>query len=380
MKVLKFGGGCLRDSQGFTRVAEIVKSEYSESIVAVASAVYGITDLLAEASKAALISETEIPQRVEDIRSIHLRIIDEAIESPEVREFAINDLESHLKKLERLLFGVAYTGELFDTVKILILSQGERMSAVVLSRVLQDSGLTSVAFESDRIGIVTFPACNNATADLPLVRTNLHDSILPVLKEGVVPVVTGFFGCNPEGKIASFGRNGTDYSAAVIASALDAEGIDIWKDVDGFMTADPNLILKAQPIATLSYGEAAELSYFGAKILHPRTTEPLTGKDVHIRIRNIHAPDSNGTLIRRDGEAMDDIIKSVTSNVDISVLRIHGGGVGYKPGIIGDIGQTLANKDINIYSVITSQTCINLLLDQQHECTRCPGAPSRRSH
>ncbi|MFW9801703.1 MAG: aspartate kinase [Candidatus Thorarchaeota archaeon] len=365
MRVLKFGGGCLRNPLGFIRVAEIVKSEYSEPIVAVISAIYGITDLLAEASEAALASETEIPQRVDEIRSIHHQIIREAIENPEARRRAINDLEPHLKKLERLLFGVAYTGELIDTVRILILSQGERMSASVLARVLQEAGLSSEAYESDRIGIVTFPACDNATANLPLVRTNLQDSLLPVLNAGTVPIVTGFFGCNPEGKTASFGRNGTDYSAAVIASALDAGGIDIWKDVDGFMTADPNLIPNAQNIATLSYGEAAELSYFGAKILHPRTTEPLSGKDVHIRIRNVHSPKSIGTLIRRQGETKDDVIKSVTSNVDISVLRIHGGGVGYKPGIIGEIGQTLASQNINIYSVITSQTCINLLLDQQ---------------
>ncbi|MHA2117938.1 MAG: aspartate kinase [Candidatus Thorarchaeota archaeon] len=365
MKVMKFGGGCLRDPQGFTRVAEIVKSESSDPIVTVVSAVYGVTDLLTEASEAALTSETEIPQRVSDIRGIHHRIAEEAIANTTLRESTINDLEPHLKKLERLLFGVAYTGELFDTVKILILSQGERISAAILAGVLQDIGLSSAAFESDRIGIVTFPACVNATANLPLVTANLHDSLLPVLKEGIVPVVTGFFGCNPEGKTASFGRNGTDYSAAVIASALDAEEIDVWKDVDGFMTTDPRLIPKAQLIATLSYGEAAELSYFGAKILHPRTTEPIAGKDVRIRIRNIHTPNSIGTLIRREGEAKDDVIKSVTSNIDISILRIHGGGVGYKPGIIGDVGQTLANKDINIYSVITSQTCINLLLDQE---------------
>ncbi|MHA2139851.1 MAG: aspartate kinase [Candidatus Thorarchaeota archaeon] len=365
MKVMKFGGGCLRDSQGFRRVGAIVQSVSSNSLVVVVSAVAGITDMLANASEAALTSDAEIPQYVNDIRDIHHRITEEAIDSAELREGTFSALEPYLKKLERLLFGVAYTGELIDTVKILILSQGERLSAAILAAVFQDRGLSSEAFESDQIGIVTFPACNNATANLPLVRENLHDSLLPVLKRGTVPVVTGFFGCNPEGKTASFGRNGTDYSAAVIASALDVDEIDVWKDVDGFMTADPSLIPTAQPIAKLSYGEAAELSYFGARILHPRTTEPLVGRDVSIRIRNVHSPEGIGTVIARHGKTRADIIKSVTSNADIVVLRVHGGGVGYKPGIIGDIGQTLAEIDINIYSVITSQTCINLLLDQE---------------
>ncbi|MHA2320609.1 MAG: aspartate kinase, partial [Candidatus Thorarchaeota archaeon] len=166
-----------------------------------------------------------------------------------------------------------------------------------------------------------------------------------------------------EGKTSSFGRNGSDYSAAVVAHALNAESVHIWKDVDGFMSADPRIVQDSIRIDTLSYLEAAELSYFGARILHPRTVEPLAGTNVKIFIRNLHSPENSMTIIQPEGHEKGDVIKSVTANDDIAVLRIHGAGVGHKPGIIGEIGRTLSGADINIFSILTSQTSINLLLD-----------------
>lgn len=157
------------------------------------------------------------------------------------------------------------------------------------------------------------------------------------------------------------------------AHALDADSLIIWKDIDGFMTSDPSLVKNARKIDQLNYYEAAELSYFGAHILHPRTVEPLVEEDIPIYVKNLSKPDMQGSKISSASPTKEEVIKSVTHNKDISVLRIFGAGVGYKPGIISKIGEDLADMGINIYSIITSQTCINLLLDKKdskksHRC------------
>jgi aspartate kinase len=149
-----------------------------------------------------------------------------------------------------------------------------------------------------------------------------------------------------------------------VAYGIGASSLEIWKDVDGFMSADPKIVKDAHGIDRLSYYEAAELSYFGARILHPRTVEPLVDTGIPIHIRNLYTK-SKGTRISLKGYEREEVIKSVTYNEHISVLRIHGPGVGYKPGIIAEIGRILSNEGINIYSVITAQTCINLLIDKR---------------
>ncbi|MHA2423859.1 MAG: aspartate kinase [Candidatus Thorarchaeota archaeon] len=360
---MKFGGGCLRDAEGFLQIAKILKKDRSSQNAIVVSAINGVTDKLSVAIQTALVSEEQILELTNAIRDQHYGIVEASIKNPKIREMTIENIESHLRKLDRLLYGVTYTGEITDTVRILILSQGERLAATILASVFQDQGINAIALESDSIGVIADTVCDNATVDLRAAERNLNRHIKPLLKKGTIPVITGFFGCTPEGHTTSFGRNGSDYSASVVAYALGAKSIHVWKDVDGFMTADPKIIPSATRIDTLSYLEAAELSYFGARVLHPRTVEPLSGTGIKIFIRNIQTPSEPPTVIQVDGETKHDVIKSVTCNQNIAVLKIHGAGVGHKPGIIGTIGQTMANADVNIYSILTSQTSINLLLD-----------------
>ncbi|MGY5876617.1 MAG: aspartate kinase [Candidatus Thorarchaeota archaeon] len=364
MRVMKFGGGCLRDTKSLLKIEEILRTTEGPTVIVV-SAVYGVTNQIIEGMNEALKSETSISSTIEGIRKRYDDLVQECILSDSIRSEVTTALESKIKKLERLLYGIAYTEEIVDTVRALILSHGERLSAILLAGVLVGREREAKALDADEIGIVTEPVCDNATAILPVVKKNLKHHLLPLLERGCIPVVTGYFGCTELGKISTFGRNGSDYSAAVIAHALDAEGLDIWKDVDGFMTADPKMIENARRIEYLSYYEAAELSYFGAQVLHPRTVEPLIDTGITISIRNINAPRSEVTLIHPEGYEEKDVIKSVTYNDGVSVLKVHGAGVGYKPGIIGDIGQRLSQNNVNIYSVITSQTCINLLLDRE---------------
>jgi len=363
VRVAKFGGGCLRAPEDFINIAEILKNGQPESTVLVVSAVFGVTNLLHTSTTLALETEGSISLSIANLRSKHLEIIEEAIEDSTIRDRIRISIESRLKKLERLLYGVAYINEVTSSVWALILSQGERLAVDILAGVLDDHGLNAEGLESEVIGLVTDCVFENATVNIPVTKTNLQERILPLLDEDIIPVITGFFGCNDSGQPTSFGRNGSDYSAAIIAHCLNAPALDIWKDVDGFMTTDPEFTESAVPITHLSYDEAAELSYFGAKILHPRTVEPLRGSNIEIQIRNIRNPDGFCTSILPDGYAKEDVIKSVTYSSDIAVLKVRGAGVGFRSGIIGEIGNRLSEININIYSVITSQTCINLLVD-----------------
>lgn len=367
MKVMKFGGGCLKDANDFREVADIILSE-KETPIIVVSAVYGVTDLIVEGLEMALQSEKMVPPLLEAVADKHSRISEETILVWQQKRQVQNRIQARMKKLERLLYGVAYTGEITDSLKANILSYGERLCAQVLAGVISSMCCrqkTARALESDEIKLLTDDSFENATARLPEIKRNLNRHVTPLLQKGVVPVITGYFGCTSEGKITTFGRNGTDYSAAAITLGAGAGFLEIWKDVDGFMSADPKLVPHAQKIDRLSYYEAAELSYFGAKILHPRTVEPVIHNQIPICIRNMKMRGNGGTWLLPGSQERKDVIKSVTYNRNISVLRIHGPGVGYKPGIIGEIGEALYGLGINIFSIITSQTCINLLLDSK---------------
>lgn len=364
MKIMKFGGSCLKDSDHFLRAAKIIRCE-KKPVVVVVSAILGVTDMIFKALQEAFDSEVKILPFIEDLEDRHQRIVEETIEKKAIKQKVLASIEERLGKLERLLYGVAYIKDISDSVKALILSYGERFCGQILSGVIRDKGRDSLPLESDQIGLVTDDSFDRATADLVETKENLERSVLPLVRKGIIPVITGYFGCTKEGKITTFGRNGTDYSAAVIAHGLCAQELEIWKDVDGFMSADPKIVDGAKKIDSLSYYEAAELSYFGAKILHPRTVEPVLNDNISICLKNLNAPNNDGSRLLKRSIERKGIIKSVTFNRDISLLKIRGPGVGYKPGVIAEIGNTLSDLGINIFSVITSQTCINLLLDSR---------------
>lgn len=372
MKVMKFGGGCLKDKSDFLNVCKIVKGEKNNLIVVV-SAVYGITDLILEGIKKALISEREIDEIVKRIEKVHFEISENCIPQVEIREWVCKEIGIRIEKLRKNLYGICFTNEITDSVRATILSYGERFSVFLLAGILKSCGIPAEPFEADRIGLITDDSLDNATADLEKTAKNLKHNIIPFLEKRTIPIITGYFGCTPEGKVSLFGRNGSDYSASVIAYALNASCLEIWKEVDGFMSADPKIVNNAKPLEKLSYSEAAELSYFGAKILHPRTVEPISVKNIPLIIKNIKKPEEKGTLITQERNEIENIIKSVTYNRQISILRIQGAGVGYKPGVISEIGKKLSEKNINIYSIITSQTCINLIIDRNdsEESLKC---------
>ena len=354
MIVAKFGGNCVSNGGMFERIARILREDRERRTVVV-SAVVGVTD--------AILSFLERPREDADISAFvgrlgsqHLALL--PAKDPEAREW----LEARATKLERLLFGITYTEELTPRTRDLILSFGERLSAGVVAADLRRQGEPAVAVEADALGLVCDEEFGNATAKLDEVDRRAVPKLRAMIDGGNLPVVTGYFGITPGGHVATFCRGGSDYSAAVVAHALRADTVEIWKDVDGFMSADPRIVPGAFPVPRLSYDEAAELAYFGAKVLHPRAVQPARARAARLVLKNILRPEDPGTVI----EAATDVrptIKSVSYIRDLATLKVYSTGAGYREGAFAAIGGALQRAGVNIYSATTSQTCVAFLID-----------------
>lgn len=367
MKVLKFGGASLKSPAAFRDVARIIINTRGEKTV-VLSALNGMTDNLIGFIRTISRkpqNEALIKRFVRKLKDRHLSILGNAVGKRAIRAETIRALNLNLSKLERLFYGISYIEEVSNRSRDFIISFGERLIVLVMADVLHSMGAKAEPLEADKIGLITDGDFGKASAILSLATKNLRQNLTPLIRKGVTPLITGFFGCDRHQRTTTFGRGGSDYSASVVAYALDADQLEIWKDVDGFMSVSPKIVRSGYLIDVLSYDEAAELAYFGAEILHPRMVEPAMLKKIPIIIRNTFNPKHKGTAIVAEGYERKGIVKGIAYDRNIAILKIHGAGVGYKPGVLQDITSSIANRGLNIKSVITSQTCINILLAEE---------------
>lgn len=358
---MKFGGSTIKTPDLIKQVVDIISNADGKKVIVI-SALHGQTNEIREYISKIRTEREEIDSFITKLRTKHNKLAKESISDKKILEKVITKLENYIVKLERLLYGVAYTEELTPRTTDLILSSAERMSAYIMEGVLQNNNINVKAYEADQIGILTDGVFCNATADLKITERNLRKSIIPEVNKGIVPIITGFFGADSEGRTTTFGKNGSDYSAAVIAYALNASILELWKDVDGFMSADPNIIKNAYTINKLSYDEAAELAHFGIDLLHPRTVEPVRVKLIPIEIKNIKKPKNKGTAVVQKGYTSENIIKSVVYSNNLAEIKVSAMGAGHRPGILANISNTLNELNINIYSIATSQTQLSILV------------------
>jgi len=365
MIAMKIGGSSLRSVESLLQVTEIICNIPEREKIVVLSAVSGVTDHLLKSSREALQTERRIGPLLDYLRELHRELVVSTINGTELRHQTMDEIEYLLSRLEKLLYGVAYTGECTRRSKDLIVSMGERMAVQLLAGCLRNHGQEAIAMDADKIDLVAHGEYGYGNADLETTARMLPLHLQDALRRSAIPVITGFFGRTTAGHTITFGRGGTDYSAAIIAYAMDCRELQIWKDVDGFLTAAPDLVAKAKPLDYLAYEEAAELSYFGASILHPRTVEPLALKRIPAVIKNTYSPQVTGTTIGPDKHQQDEVIKSVVANDKIGALRIHGASLGQQLGFLKQVVSALSDADINIISVITAQTAVNFLLNKQ---------------
>lgn len=364
--VVKFGGSNLRRPSDVDRIVEVVR-HYHHPLVIVVSAFYGVTNELiaAVASARQGAGRPSLPEAgpnyTAGLRALHKTILDENFSDQALRNRVEAAVTVRLDQLERYLTGIHYIGDVPPFVNDAVLSYGERLSSLIVAEVLSSRGLIAREVLPEELGLRTDGVFGNAACDFAVSGPRVAKAL-----EGTgIVVVPGFYGVDAQGRATLFGRGGSDYSAASIARCIGAQSLDVWKDVDGFLSADPSAVASPRPIPHLHYLEAAELSYFGAKILHPRTVEPLFDQGIPIRILNITRPERGlepYTVVDGTRHVTGDIVKSVASTDDVGILKLHGPGVGFKGGILARVTATLDEAGINIKSVLTAQTAINLLL------------------
>lgn len=361
--VVKFGGSNLKTESDFNKLVCAIRN-YNQPLVVVISAFYGVTNLLTDVLIKTKDDEKYVYEFTTYFSELQNKIVEQNIASTELKEKTLNEIKRRLSELEKYLLGIHYIGDVPDFVEDAILSYGEKFSSLVLAAILQDNGFDATEIWPEKMALITNGEFGNATVDIATSKENVSNH----LKADRIFIVPGFYGISPDKKVTLLGRGGTDYSAAAIAACINAQSLDIWKDVDGFMSADPKLVENPLKIKKLSYIEAAELAYFGARILHPRTVEPLMDENIPIRIFNIDAPNNEIkplTVIDKDKEVVKNTIKSVTNSDDFGVLKLRGPGIGIKHGVLAKITQEINNCGINIKSVFTSQITINLLMAQK---------------
>jgi len=364
--VMKFGGTSVGSGERIRHVAKIVVNKKKEDdVVVVVSAMSEVTNALVDISQQALDVRdiAKVGDFIKFIKEKHYKAIEEAIKSEEIKEEVKKIIDSRIEELEKVLIGVAYLGELTPKSRDYILSFGERLSSPILSGAIRDLGEKSIALEGGEAGIIT----DNNFGSARVKRLEVKERLLPLLKEGIIPVVTGFIGTTEEGYITTLGRGGSDYSAALIGYGLDANIIEIWTDVSGVYTTDPRLVPTARRIPKLSYIEAMELAYFGAKVLHPRTIEPAMEKGIPILVKNTFEPESEGTLITNDMEMSDSIVKAISTIKNVTLINIFGAGMVGVSGTAARIFKALGEEDVNVILISqgSSETNISLVVSEE---------------
>jgi aspartokinase/homoserine dehydrogenase 1 len=356
LQIMKFGGTSVGDASAIQKVAEIVHAASRESdLVVVVSAMSGVTNQLLEAAKHAAIGDRAAVQAIfSQLRSRHRAAIRELIHSIPQRVRVNLQLEQILEQGERLCESAVALSQLTPATRDAISSLGERLSAPMVAAALQERGVPSGAIEATEL-IRTDAGHGSAEPHMAATRELCHARLRPLLQNGIVPVVTGFIGATAEGRLTTLGRGGSDYSAAILGAALDANEVTIWTDVDGLMTADPRLVPGASTIAEISYREAAELARCGAKVLHPKTLSPVGESGIPIWIRNTFAPERRGTRITPAGPATEAAIKGLavmTADTDPSLATVTAvGGNMRNPDVVGRILTVLGSQHLNLISI-----------------------------
>lgn len=354
---MKFGGTSVGDAACIERVAQILRDATREDpVVAVVSAMGGITNRLIEAAIHAEAGDLERTGAAFGmLRKHHEAALDELIRGEAKRKEIANRLDQIFSEGERLCKGTALLRELTPRTLDAISSLGERLSAPMVAGALQELGVLSEAVEATEL-IVTDNFHGGADPLMDRTRDHCEARLLPMLRQDIVPVITGFIGATADGTLTTLGRGGSDYSATILGAALGADEVIIWTDVDGVMTADPRLVPDARTIPEISYREASELAYFGAKVLHPKTLRAVQQAGIPVWIRNSFAPSRTGTKITPQGRSNGGGVKALTAIRDVALITVGGPGIVGAPDVVARTFSTTAELRANLLLISQSSS------------------------
>ena len=362
--VLKFGGTSVEDAAAITRTASIVAGRHARHLqpVVVVSAMARVTDqLVAAADAAGRDQRREAIALSVRLRERHLSTAAALVPAHGIEPLAIA-LHHEFDALDDLLRGIAAVGELTPRTNDLVLSFGERASSLIVTAAFTALGLPAHHVDA-RHCIVTDSHYGKAAPNEPAIERALHTLVLPVLISGQVPVMGGFIGSNPEGITTTLGRGGSDYTAALVGGGLHAGAIEIWTDVNGIMTTDPRIVPEALRVKTISFEEAAELAYFGAKVLHPATILPAVQKSIPVFVLNSRNPSNEGTRITAIAAPCASPFKSIAAKKRLTIIDIVASRMLMAHGFLASVFAIFDRFQVPIDMVSTSEVSISLTVD-----------------
>ena len=371
--VMKFGGTSVGSADALIKATQIVKDARAEypRVVVITSAMSGVTNLLLDS--AALASQGKVdslPSAESTLREKHFAAADALIKNEHLREVTKAEINVLIFSLVDLCKAIAILGEASPRAMDAVASIGERMCVRLLGAVLEDAGVNAKAIESTEF-VVTNAHFQHAHPDFKATTEKTRQVLNPLMDAGIVPVTTGFIGATPEGVITTLGRGGSDYSAAVIGSVLPADDVWIWTDVDGVMTTDPRIVKDAVTLPEITYSEIAELAYYGAKVLHPKTIRPVVDAGIGLRICNTFNPSHPGTRLianaPSDSKARNgQVVKAVTAIRNQRLVTIEGRGMLGVPGVAARAFGAVAS----------TKTSVPLITQASSEQANCFAVPS----
>jgi len=344
MKVLKFGGTSVANAENILKVVDIVaKKSKKKQIITVVSAMGGITDSLIKCGDLACQGDGNYKNLIGEIETRHNNAVNKLL--PLEKQGSVKgNIKYMINELEDICNGIYLLNDISPKTKDYLLSFGERLSSLIIAETFNYLKVPTKLIDSREL-IVTDESFGNAKVDFE--QTNAK--IIQILtKSDVNYVVSGFIASSFRRKLTTLGRGGSDYTAAIIAGALNVEMLEIWTDVSGVMTADPNLVSNAFPLEQMSYEEAMELSHFGAKVIYPPTIQPVLSKEIPILIKNTFAPDEKGTLIKKEGIQNGNPVKGLTRIKDLALLTLTGGSMVGVTGIAARLFSSLAQAKVNV--------------------------------
>ncbi len=348
--IMKFGGTSMGSAEAIRRASDLITEsrERWTAVVVVCSAMSGVTDQLLEGARTAAAGDASTYKELsQDIRKRHYHVVAELLSGTEVAQQVTAAIDRYVDRYESLCKAVLVLGELTPRALDAMTSIGERLSIRILAGHLQTHGIPAEAIDATEI-IVTDDSFQNAIPMLDETRVKAGRRLGPLLEQGNIAIVTGFIGATEGGITTTLGRGGSDFSAAILGQVLEASEVWIWTDVDGVMTADPRLVQTARTISSLSYREVAELAFYGAKVLHPKTIRPVIENNIPLRIKNSFNPGDSGTLITREVGENNGKVKAVTAVRKLSLVNIEGKGMLGVPGIAARTFATVARSQINV--------------------------------
>ncbi len=360
---MKFGGTSVQDARAIKNVGEIVRRHEKQHLVVVSSACAGVTNaLLGLAAGVRDGKTTQSLEAVEQLRQRHRKIAHELL-TGEVLFTVQSQIDAMMDELRDIVRSIAILGELTNRSLDTFASFGERLATLLLSHHLRHIGVNALLLNAQDF-IITNDDFTHATPLFDVIDKKVGEQVLPALKSGHVVVTQGFLGSTASGIPTTIGRGGSDYSAAIIGAALNADEIQIWTDVDGVMTCDPSMIPSARLVEEMTFREAAELAYFGAKVLHPSTILPAVKKNIPVRVLNSMRPTGTGTVIlQRPGVGDGSQIKAIAFKKGITLVNIDSTRMLMTHGFLAKVFEVFARYQKSVDAIATSEVSISLTVD-----------------